>query len=68
MGCRSSPTAMVMFEDCRVPKKNLIGKQGEGFKFAMQALDGGRVNIASCSLGGAALAFDTAREYMTVRK
>jgi alkylation response protein AidB-like acyl-CoA dehydrogenase len=68
MGWRSSPTAMVMFEDCRVPRTNLIGRQGDGFKFAMKALDGGRINIASTSLGGAALAFDTAHEYMGVRK
>jgi len=44
---------MVMLEDCRVPAKNLIGKQGDGFKYAMNALNGGRINIASCSLGGA---------------
>ena len=45
---------MVIFEDCKVPRSNLLGKEGEGFKFAMKALDGGRINIASCSIGGAA--------------
>lgn len=68
MGWRSSPTAMLNFQDCRVPKSNLVGNLGDGFKFAMKALDGGRINIASCSLGGAALAFDTAQQYMTERK
>lgn len=64
MGWRSSPTTMVMFQDCRVPKRNLLGKEGHGFKMAMSALDGGRINIGSCSLGGAALAFDLAKDYM----
>ena len=64
MGWRSSPTSMVMFEDCRVPQRNLIGKEGIGFKIAMGALDGGRINIGSCSLGGAALAFDLAKDYL----
>jgi len=53
MGWKMQPTCMVMLEDCRVPAKNLIGKQGDGFKYAMNALNGGRINIASCSLGGA---------------
>lgn len=53
MGWNTSPTTMVMFEDVRVPKTNLLGKEGEGFKMAMKGLDGGRVNIASTSLGGA---------------
>lgn len=53
MGWRSSPTSMVLFEDCRVPAKNILNKPGMGFKMAMSALDGGRINIASCSLGGA---------------
>lgn len=62
------PTAMVIMEDCIVPKRNLIGKKGEGFKIAMKGLDGGRINIASCSLGGAALAFDQAFNYIQDRK
>ena len=53
MGWNTSPTTMVMFEDVRVPKANLLGKEGEGFKMALKGLDGGRVNIASTSLGGA---------------
>lgn len=64
MGWRSSPTTMVMFDNVRVPERNLINKKGMGFKMAMSALDGGRINIGSCSLGGAALAFDTAKDYM----
>lgn len=59
---------MVIFEDCVVPQRNLIGNKGEGFKYAMQGLDGGRINIASCSLGGAAFAFETAKDYMKIRK
>lgn len=53
---RNSSTTTVTFEDCIVPQSNLIGKEGEGFKIAMSALDSGRINIASCSLGGAAYA------------
>ena len=59
---------MVMFEDCRVPKENLIGKEGDGFKFAMQGLNGGRINIASCSLGGASFALDQSISYSLERK
>jgi isobutyryl-CoA dehydrogenase len=54
MGWKSSPTTQVMFDDVRVPKKNLLGKKGDGFKMAVKALDGGRVNIASTSIGAAA--------------
>ena len=68
MGWNVQPTQMVIFEDCIVPQKNLIGNKGDGFKIAMSGLDGGRVNIASCSIGGAAFAFETAKEYMKVRK
>ena len=53
LGWNSQPTAAVIFENARVPAENLLGKEGEGFKFAMMGLDGGRVNIAACSLGGA---------------
>jgi hypothetical protein len=68
MGWNAQPTAQVNFDDCRVPAQNRIGEEGEGFKFAMAGLDGGRINIASCSLGGAGLALDTAREYLGSRK
>lgn len=68
MGWKNQPTTLVIFEDCRVNKRNLIGKRGDGFRFAMQALNGGRVNIASCSLGGAQFAIDKAIEYTNDRK
>lgn len=68
MGWNMQPTAMVIMEDCVVNKRNLIGKRGEGFKIAMSALDGGRVNIASCSLGGAALALQEATQHIKNRK
>jgi len=68
MGWKNQPTSMVMFEDCKIPKENLIGTKGSGFKIAMQGLDGGRINIASCSLGGAAFCLDTARDYVKSRK
>ena len=58
MGWNSDPVSMVMFDNCIVPKRNVIGKVGEGFKIAMKGLDGGRINIGSCSLGGAALAIN----------
>ncbi len=54
MGWTIQPTALVTFDNVRIPAANLIGKEGDGFKIAMRALDGGRINIASCSLGGAA--------------
>jgi alkylation response protein AidB-like acyl-CoA dehydrogenase len=68
MGWNSQPTAMVLFDDCRVPEKNRVGKEGDGFRFAMTGLDGGRLNIAACSLGGAGLALDTAMAYVEQRK
>jgi alkylation response protein AidB-like acyl-CoA dehydrogenase len=67
MGWNSQPTAQVNFDDCRVPAANRIGEEGEGFKFAMAGLDGGRINIASCSLGGAGFALDTAKTYLETR-
>ena len=54
MGWTNQPTALVSFDNVRVPAANIIGQEGDGFKIAMKALDGGRINIASCSLGGAA--------------
>ena len=68
LGWHSQPTATVTFEDCRVPAANLLGAEGEGFKIAMRGLDGGRVNIAACSLGGARACLDAAREHMLVRE
>ena len=63
MGWNSLPTAQVIFEDCKVPVKNIIGSEGDGFKIAMKGLDGGRLNIAACSLGTAQSAFEKAVEY-----
>ena len=68
MGWHSQPTAMVIFEDCRVPVANRVGAEGEGFKIAMQGLDGGRLNIAACSLGAAQASLDDARAYMSSRQ
>ncbi len=68
LGWNASPTAQVIFEDCRVPKANLIGAEGEGFKFAMAGLDGGRINIGACSLGGAQRCIDEAVQYVKDRK
>ncbi len=68
LGWHSQPTAMVVFENCRVPAANCIGGEGMGFKIAMAGLDGGRLNIAACSLGGAQFCLDRAIEYMRERK
>ena len=68
MGWNSQPTAQVIFEDCRVPVKNLLGNEGDGFKIAMKGLDGGRLNIAACSLGTAQSAFERAVEYVGDRE
>lgn len=68
MGWRAQPTAMVHFSGCRVPVSNRIGAEGEGFKIAMKALDGGRINIAACSLGGAMAAIAQTRDYVRQRK
>ncbi|HYD44640.1 MAG TPA: isobutyryl-CoA dehydrogenase [Phenylobacterium sp.] len=68
MGWSSQPTAQVNFDDCRVPAQNRVGEEGEGFRIAMAGLDGGRLNIAACSLGGASFALDTAKAYMEGRK
>ena len=67
MGWNAQPTAQVNFDDCRVPVANRIGAEGDGFGFAMAGLDGGRINIASCSLGGAGLALDLAKAHLTTR-
>ncbi len=68
MGWNAQPTATVNFDDCHVPVDNRIGAEGDGFRFAMMGLDGGRLNIAACSLGGAGLALDTALDYAKTRK
>jgi alkylation response protein AidB-like acyl-CoA dehydrogenase len=68
MGWNSQPTAIVSFDDCRIPVANLLGKEGDGFRYAMMGLDGGRLNIAACSLGGARLALETTQDYVTTRK
>jgi alkylation response protein AidB-like acyl-CoA dehydrogenase len=68
MGWNSQPTAIVAFDDCRIPAANLLGKEGDGFRYAMMGLDGGRLNIAACSLGGARLALETTLDYVASRK
>ena len=68
MGWNNQPTAQVVFEDCSVPVENLLGEEGDGFKFAMKGLDGGRLNIAACSLGTAQRAFDKALAYAGERE
>jgi alkylation response protein AidB-like acyl-CoA dehydrogenase len=67
MGWEAQPTAAVIFEDCRVPVANRLGEEGEGFKIAMSGLDGGRINIGACSLGGAQDALDRAMSYARER-
>jgi len=68
LGWNSQPTSSVMFEDCRVPVANRLGAEGDGFKIAMMGLDGGRINIGACSLGGARACLEAARGYMLERK
>ena len=68
MGWNAQPTRAVIFDKCRVPVSNRIGPEGIGFKIAMAGLDGGRLNIAACSLGGAQAALDKAVTYMGERK
>ncbi len=68
MGWRAQPTAIVNLEDCKTPVANRLGPEGEGFKYAMKGLDGGRLNIAACALGGAQDALDRALSYVKERK
>ena len=68
LGWHSQPTAQVIFEDVRVPVDNLVGGEGEGFRIAMMGLDGGRLNIGACSLGGAQRCLDEAIGYTRDRK
>jgi alkylation response protein AidB-like acyl-CoA dehydrogenase len=67
MGWNCQPTRLITFENVRVPVENRVGEEGQGFKFAMKGLDGGRINIASCSLGTAQAALDRAQQYMHER-
>lgn len=68
MGWRNQPTSMVFFENCRVPVSHLVGEEGAGFKMALNALNGGRVNIAACSLGGALACLRLTQSYMNERQ
>lgn len=68
MGWCSQPTAMVYFENCRIPVSNRIGEEGEGFKIALNALNGGRINIAACSLGGALTCLRLTQNYLQERQ
>jgi len=68
LGWHSQPTRQVTFDDVRVPVANRVGKEGEGFRFAMAGLDGGRLNIGACSLGGAQRCLDEALAYTSDRK
>jgi alkylation response protein AidB-like acyl-CoA dehydrogenase len=68
LGWKSQPTAAVIFENCRVPVANRLGPEGHGFKIAMMGLDGGRINIGACSLGGARACLETASRYVVERK
>lgn len=68
MGWNSQPTTTVTFEDCRVPVANRLGNEGDGFKIAMSGLDGGRLNIAACSLGAATTCLNLSKNYMHERQ
>lgn len=68
MGWNSQPTAVVSFDQCRIPVTNRIGEEGDGFRFAMMGLDGGRLNIAACSLGTAQAALEQALTYTSERR
>ncbi len=68
LGWNTQPTAMVFFENCRVPAENRLGAEGEGFRVAMSALDGGRLSIAACSLGAARAALERARGHLLERR
>ncbi|AYJ50678.1 isobutyryl-CoA dehydrogenase [Rhodococcus sp. P1Y] len=68
MGWNAQPTRQVVFEDVRVPAANLLGSEGDGFRIAMNGLNGGRLNIAACSIGGAQSALDKAVAYLLERK
>ena len=67
MGWKNQPTRLVSLTDVKVSKENLVGEEGKGFKIAMQGLDGGRINIATCSIGTAQSALEEAQNYMNQR-
>ncbi|WP_067521993.1 acyl-CoA dehydrogenase family protein [Endozoicomonas ascidiicola] len=67
MGWNAQPTRLIAFDNVRIPADHLLGEEGQGFSFAMKGLDGGRINIATCSLGTAQQALNTARAYMKER-
>lgn len=68
VGWNSHPARMVSFDDCRVPQSNLVGSEGQGFTIAMKGLNGGRINVASCSLGAAQASVEQARNHLKVRR
>ncbi len=68
MGWNAQPTRLISFDNVRIPDDHLLGSEGQGFSFAMKGLDGGRINIATCSVGTAQQALNTARAYMKERK
>ncbi|PKG74041.1 acyl-CoA dehydrogenase [Shewanella sp. Choline-02u-19] len=68
MGWNAQPTRQITFDNVRVPMSNLLGEEGQGFTFAMKGLDGGRINIATCSIGTAQAALERATQYMNERK
>ena len=68
MGWRNQPTRQVQLDDCNIPAENLLGDEGRGFTYAMSGLDGGRLNIAACSLGAAQAALNSTLAYMSERK
>lgn len=68
LGWHSQPTKMVFFENAKVPKENIVGELGQGFKIALNALNGGRINIAACSLGGAKACLNLVKEHLLTRK
>jgi alkylation response protein AidB-like acyl-CoA dehydrogenase len=68
LGWNTQPTAMVIFEDCHVPVANRLGAEGDGFMIAMMGLDGGRLNIGACSLGGGRACWQAARDYLLERR
>ncbi|MEO0748269.1 MAG: acyl-CoA dehydrogenase family protein [Pseudomonadota bacterium] len=68
MGWKSQPTRQVQLDDCKIASDNLVGEEGHGFSYAMAGLDGGRLNIAACSIGAAQAALDATRSYMSERK
>jgi len=68
MGWKAQPTRQVIMEGVRIPAENLLGEEGQGFSMAMKALNGGRLNIAACSLGGGQLALDKSAAYLKERQ